>query len=314
MYQAALQQGALSLRVRPMLLVSATGPVAARIEQLDSFAEWRDFGDDHLRTWGLKLVLDGGPETGALEEPYASDPSFSGQLNWAPDDLERLLLAAVERGWRIGTHAIGDRTLRTLLDVYERVLAAYPTVPPGTLVIEHAFLADREQRARAIRLGVWITIQPALLYSLGSILQRLWGAERTARIMPVRAWLDEGASLSAGTDYPIGSYSPLDTVWALSTRQTESVGAQGIEYAVSRITAAWLATAGTAQLFGEGDRLDQIMPGRHADLVAYAEDPLTCAIDRMRDLRPTFTLVEGQPIYSASSEISDRWPVLQRRR
>ena len=132
--------------------------------------------------------------------------------------------------------------------------------------------------------------------------------------MPVRAWLDEGASLSAGTDYPIGSYSPLDTVWALSTRQTESVGAQGIEYAVSRITAAWLATAGTAQLLGEGDRLGQIMPGRHADLVAYAEDPLTCAIDRMRDLRPTFTLVEGQPIYSASSEISDRWPVLQGRR
>jgi signal transduction histidine kinase len=54
--------------------------------------------------------------------------------------------------------------------------------------------------------------------------------------------------------------------------------------------AAWLATAGTAQLIGEGDRLGQIMPGRHADLVAYAEDPLTCAIDRMRDLRPTFTI------------------------
>jgi predicted amidohydrolase YtcJ len=235
-------------------------------------------------------------------------------LNWAPDDLERLLLAAVERGWRIGTHAIGDRTVRALLDVYERVLAAHPTVPPGTLVIEHAFLADREQRARAIRLGVWITIQPELLYSLGSILQRLWGAERTARIMPVRAWLDEGASLSAGTDYPIGSYSPLDTVWALATRQTESVGAQGVEYAVGRLTAAWLATAGTAQLLGEGDQLGQIMPGRHVDLVAYAEDPLTCAIDRMRDLRPTFTLVDGQPIYSASSEISDRWPVLQGRR
>jgi hypothetical protein len=46
------------------------------------------------------------------------------------------------------------------------------------LVIEHAFLADREERARATRLGGWIMIQPALLYSLGSILQRVWGAER----------------------------------------------------------------------------------------------------------------------------------------
>jgi hypothetical protein len=51
-----------------MLLVSPTGSVAERIERLDNYAEWRDFGDDHRRTWGLKLVLDGGPETGALEE------------------------------------------------------------------------------------------------------------------------------------------------------------------------------------------------------------------------------------------------------
>ena len=235
-------------------------------------------------------------------------------MNWDPDDLEQLVRAAVERGWRIGTHAIGDRSVRTLLDVYERVVSAHPTAPPGTLVIEHAFLADREERARATRLGVWITIQPALLYSLGSILQRLWGAGRTARIMPVRAWLDEAASLSAGTDYPIGSYSPLDTLWALATRQTESVGPQGIEYAVDRLTAAWLATAGTAGLLGEGDRLGQITPGKYADLVAYADDPLTCAIDRMRDLRPTFTLDESQPIYSADSAFSDGWPALQRGR
>src|SRR6266481_212743 len=27
--------------------------------------------------------------------------------------------------------------------------------------------------------------------------------------MPAKAWLDEGAELSAGTDYPIGFYEPL---------------------------------------------------------------------------------------------------------
>ena len=29
--------------------------------------------------------------------------------------------AAAERGWRIGTHAVGDRAVRIALDVYERV-------------------------------------------------------------------------------------------------------------------------------------------------------------------------------------------------
>jgi predicted amidohydrolase YtcJ len=297
LYQTALQRGALTIRVRPMLLLSPSGTAAEQVERLDSLSEWRDFGDDRLRTWGLKIVLDGGPETGALEEPYATDPSFSGQLNWEPDDLENVVHAAVQGGWRVGTHAIGDRTLRTLLDVYERVLADHPTVPPGTLVIEHAFLADRQQRARAVRLGVWITVQPALLHTLGAILLRLWGERRTAQIMPVRAWLNEGATLSAGTDYPIGSYSPIETIRLLATRETASIGVQGAEYVVDRPTAARLATVGTAQLLGESGRLGKIESGYYADMVAYEGDPLTCPLDWLNEMRPAFTLVGGQPVW-----------------
>jgi predicted amidohydrolase YtcJ len=64
---------------------------------------------------------------------------------------------------------------------------------PGTLVVEHAFLADDAQRTRAIRLGVAITVQHALLYTNGQEILASWGPERAARVMPVRSWLDEGA-------------------------------------------------------------------------------------------------------------------------
>jgi len=296
LYQAALQQGHLPLRIRPMLLASPTGSVRERIERLESFREWHNSGDDRLRTWGLKIVFDGGPESGALDAPYASDPSFSGQLNWDPNELQAVVRAAVQRGWRVGTHAIGDRTVRTLLDIYERVLAELPTVEPGTFVIEHAFLANREQRARAIRLGVVITVQPALLYALGAILQKLWGEQRTREIMPVRAWIDEGAQLSTGTDYPIGFYSPLETLYAVTTRETASIGTQGAEYAVDRQTAAWLGTAGTAQLLGESERLGSLEPGKYADLVAFKSDPVTCPAEDLRDLQPVFTMVGGTPV------------------
>lgn len=37
------------------------------------------------------------------------------------------------------------------------------------------------------------------------------------------AWLDEGAQLSAASDYPIGSYNPLDTVWGMVTRQLDEL-------------------------------------------------------------------------------------------
>ena len=169
---------------------------------------------------------------------------------------------------------------------------------------------------RAIRLGVWITVQHPLLYALGGSLLKLWGAERTQDVMPVRAWLDEGAQLSAGTDYPIGTYSPLETVWGMTTRQTDQVGVQGPEYAVDRATAVWLAGAATANLLCESTSLGSIQPGHFADLVAYHSDPLTCPLDELRRLRPAWTLVGGRVIYgqlscqrrpSATSQGSGRW-------
>ena len=67
--------------------------------------------------------MDGGVEGGALEQPYADDPGNSGHLNWDPAVMTRVCAEAVRRGWRIGTHASGDRAVRTVLDVYEAVAA-----------------------------------------------------------------------------------------------------------------------------------------------------------------------------------------------
>jgi hypothetical protein len=98
--------------------------------------------------------------------------------------------------------------------------------------------------------------------------------------MPVRAWLDECAQLSAGTDCPIGFYHPLQSVWGMVTRQTEQVGIRGPENAVDRQTAIWPAGAGTAQLLGESASFGSIELGRYADLVVYRTDPLQCPLER----------------------------------
>jgi hypothetical protein len=205
--------------------------------------------------------------------------------------------AAIDRGWRVATHAIGDRAVRTVLDVYERILAKSPRVPPHAFAIEHAFLADRTERARAVKMGVHITLQHALLYALGGSLVRLWGAERTRQIMPVKAWLDEGAELSAGTDYPIGFYEPVRTVWGMVTRETESVGLQGPEYAIDRETAMRLVTVAGPRLSDEADRFGSLKTGHLADLVAFREDPMTCAIGRLPDLKPAVTIVGGRAVH-----------------
>jgi predicted amidohydrolase YtcJ len=306
LFQSAWERGLLSLRCRPMVLVSPLAPLADRIALVQGLGVRSGFGDDWLRIWGLKFVMDSGVEGAALEEPFVGDPSNQGHLGWDPDDMVAVANEAVRRGWKIGTHAAGDRATRTVLDVYERVLQQNPGLPPGTLVIEHALLAPPAQRARAIRLGIPITVQQPLLYSQGAAMVKLWGPERAQSALPVRAWLDEGAQLSAGCDYPAAGYDPMRSLWGLVTRGTEGAGVLGQAYAVDQYTALWLYTAAGASFGGESARRGTLQPRRLADIVAFGEDPVTCPVDTLLSLRPAFTMVGGRVAHDPAGLLAQR--------
>jgi predicted amidohydrolase YtcJ len=307
-YQALKERGGLTVRSRTMFLVQPPqgpdGSVADRIADITSLGVRSGFGDDLLKIWGLKSLMDGGPAAAALDQPYADNPNNSGRPFWQTDDLVEVANFAVGRGWRIGIHAIGDRAVRTLLDAYEKVTEANPGIKPGTLVIEHAFLADETQRARAIRLGVGITVQHPLLYALGGQLLAKFGPERTARISPVRAWVEEGAQVSAGSDSPPSPFDPMLAVWGMVTRGTKQIGVQGPKFAVDRYTAFELYTASGAELNWESDRRGTIQPGRLADLAGYEVDPVTCPVDRLPSLRPAFTMVGGRAVYDRDARFA----------
>jgi predicted amidohydrolase YtcJ len=295
-YQALWERGELTVRGRPMVQI-AQGSVAEQCADIASLGMRSGFGDDWLRLWGLKTLMDGGPAAAALDQPYADSPGYAGTPFWQVGDLVAVASFAVDRGWRIGIHAIGDRAVRTVLDAYEQVVTAHPGLKPGTLVIEHAFLADATQRARAIRLGVGITVQHPLLYAQGAALVAKWGAERARHILPIGAWVAEGAQVSAGSDAPPSPFDPLLSVWGMVTRGTQHAGIQGPEYAVDRTTAIALYTEGSAELHWERARRGSIQPARLADLVGYRSDPLTCPVDELLSLRPTFTMVGGRAVY-----------------
>jgi len=292
-YQDAADADRLKVRVRPMIRVGNELSVDEARTFIQGIGVRSGFGDERLRIWGLKFVLDGGVEGGALEAPYANDPNNAGHLNWDPADMTRVCTDAVRRGWRIGTHAAGDRAVRVLLDVYEDVVAAVGPLQPWTLVIEHALLSDATQRQRAVNGGFGITVQHTLLWNMGSEMLQTWGPDRTRHVNPLNEWLAAGASLAAGTDTarPI---NPMTNVWGMATRGTKSAGVQGPEHAIPVTTALELYTRRSAQLNHEGDRRGTIAPGKVADLVAYPIDPVAVQPDELEELNPTLTVVAGR--------------------
>ena len=304
-YQALWERGELTVRSRPMFLFSP-GAVAEQIADIASLGVRSGFGDDLLKIWGLKSLMDGGPFAAAFDQPYANNPHSSGNPFWKTDDLVEVVTFAVRRGWRIGIHAIGDRAVQTVLDAYEQVITDNPGLPPGTLVIEHAFLADATQRARASRLGVGITVQQPLLYEQGAQLLAGWGKERTGQILPIRSWVEAGVQVSAGSDSPPTSVDPMQALWGMVTRGTKQIGIQGPEQAIDQYTAMQLYTAASAELNWESERRGTIQPRRLADLMAYRTDPITCPVDQLLGLRPVFTMVGGRAVYDPESMFSEK--------
>lgn len=294
--QATLDEGALSVRVRALVSAMGMTDPGQVTALLDGMEPWRYRNDPWLRVWGVKFVLDGGLEAGATEEPYTGHDDFRGELMWEPAALADAVEQVVRSGWKAGVHAYGDRAVRILLDIYERVLQRNPGVPPTSLVIEHGGLADRTQRARAAALGTPVTIQQPLLHDTAEVGIGYWGADRVARLFPARELLDEGVPVAAGSDFPVGAFGAMRSVWGLVTRQTVA-GVLGAEHAISRAEAFGLHTSAAVRLLGESGLRGSLTTGRLADFTLWPEDPMTVDVAALRGLLPTHTVLGGRFVH-----------------
>ncbi|MFI1911935.1 amidohydrolase [Nocardia sp. NPDC020380] len=294
----AQQQGALGVRVRAMASALGLADADSVDALLDRLEQWRYLPGPWLSVWGVKFGLDGGIEAGATRDPYACDHSFFGYLTWKPDELTEAMDRVLRRGWRVGTHAYGDRAVETLLDIYAELRQRHPALPAGALVMEHGGLTDAALRERAVRLGIPVTIQQPLLHDVARIEDTYWGPERVSSLFPARQWIDEGALVTGGSDYPVGSYGAMRSVWGMVTRQTVT-GVRGPEHAITVPEAIALHTTNSVALLGESELRGALTPGRLADLTVWDVDPTVATPEELADLQPACTVIGGRIVHRA---------------
>ncbi|KAH7029740.1 amidohydrolase family-domain-containing protein [Microdochium trichocladiopsis] len=289
------------LHVRTRALVSAigltsVGAVAGLVDQMEEYRHLQR--DEWLSVWGVKFVLDGGIEAIATMEGYVGRPDegccvatdFCGVLVGYRQDTR----GHGRCGWRIGTDAYGDRAIETLLGVYEKIQQRHPHLAPGSLVMEHGGLADAGTQARAVAMGIPVTIQLPLLHDVAAIQALYIGEERTARLFPARSWLDAGAIVGGGSDYPIGKFGAMRSVWVMTTRESVA-GVVGPEHIIKSHEAVALHTTEAARLLRETDSRGDLTPGKVADITIWPRDPLAVSDPYdLRDLEPTYTIIGGE--------------------
>jgi predicted amidohydrolase YtcJ len=296
-YQVVVPQ-AQALRASLMWRVDLSTTPEQRQAWLQGLAPISGFGNQWLDVWGLKVLLDGGVEGGYFREPYANNPQFRGFPFVTQEHLVALVEQAHGLGWRVGVHVVGDAAMEMVLEAFQTVNTRSRTYDRGH-ALEHAFSPVPGAIERTRNLGIGVTLQHALVYSLAGNMQSYWGQQRAVDCTPARAWLDSGTLVGAGTDSPVTPYDPWLNIYGFATRDTQVAGILGPQHRIAVAEALRAYTVGSAQILGWDNTLGRLVPGMAADFICLDRDPLAVPVDQVRHMQVTRTVVHGRQVFPA---------------
>jgi hypothetical protein len=300
-YRAFAKEGALPVRLYVMVGLTETHEsLAAKLADHRALPE----GDAFLAVRSIKRMVDGalGSHGAWLLEPYDDMPGSTGLVLETPASLEETGRLALQHGFQLDTHAIGDRANREVLDVYERLFREHPEASDLRWRIEHAQHLDPQDVPRFKALGVIASMQGIHASSDGPWLSLRLGARRAGAVSYVwRSLLDAGAIVTNGTDAPVEDVDPIASFHASVTRQMAGGDAFHPEQCMTRVEALRSYTLDNAYAAFEEHLKGSITPGKLADITVLSKDILAVPADEILSARVTHTIVGGRIAYSAEA-------------
>ena len=292
-YRDAAAQGLLTIRCTLMMLME-------QLSDGDRFYSPQDLRTKTDSEWvqigPAKIFSDGAltTRTALLRAPYAGTSDQHGTAMWETGRFHSIVHQAIEAGWQVAAHAIGDGAIDLCLDAIGK---AHETRPDARHRIEHAMLLWPDQIGRMARLGILPVYQPEFIARFGDAYISAVGQTRADRIMPYQETVRAGMPLVFSSDLPVVPGEPLAGIAAAVQRRTPDGVVLNPHQAVSVRDALWAYTAGGAySIFAENDR-GLITPGQRADFVVMNNDPLMLPPDEWADgVAINATLVGGRVI------------------
>ena len=293
-FRRAREMGALRTRI------SAAVPLSTWARLRDEvLAHGR--GDSWLRIGSLKGFVDGslGSHTAAMFEPFTDAPNDRGLLVTAAKDLHDWTAGADKAGLQVIVHAIGDRAIRTQLDIYAQVAKANGP-RDRRFRIEHAQHIAPQDIPRFGALGVIASMQPYHAIDDGRWADKVIGPERAKGTYAFRSLLDHGATLAFGSDWFVAPPTPLMGIYAAVTRRTlDDRHPMGWvpEQKISVEQALHAYTTGSARAGFQEKEVGMLRPGMLADLVILDHDITRVKPEAIRNARVILTMVGGRVMF-----------------
>ncbi len=208
--QKMARQGRLKVRV------TAYTPIL-KWDEMKILLQEGIYEDEYFQYKGLKGFSDGslGSHTALMLEPYMDSPESTGiyEGDWQDVSQIRANIAEADKmGYQSVIHAIGDRAVREVLDVFEEVIQMNGS-RDRRFRIEHAQHIHPQDQTRFAALGIIASVQPAHCVDDALYADKLLG-QRCDYAYPFQSLLQTGALLAFGSDWPVSPADPVATIHA----------------------------------------------------------------------------------------------------
>ncbi|MEU6979825.1 MULTISPECIES: amidohydrolase [unclassified Streptomyces] len=304
-YLAAARDGSLTARVSGALWWDR----ARGAEQIPELVERRaKSSHGRFRAGSVKIMQDGVAEnfTAAMTSPYLDAcgcaTANTGLSFVDPEALRGYVTELDALDFQVHFHALGDRAVREALNAVEAAIEANGR-RGNRHHLAHLQVVHPEDVARFARLGALANIQPlwaAHEPQMDELTIPFLGPERAAWQYPFGDLVRAGATLVAGSDWPVSSPDPLAGLHVAVNRAEPGATDGRVflpEQRLDLTTALAAYTAGSAHVGGH-DEAGSLRAGYLADLVVLDRDILTGPAGEIAEARVEQTFVGGTRVYA----------------
>jgi predicted amidohydrolase YtcJ len=260
------------------------------------------YGNGKLTIRAMKLYADGalGSRGAALLESYSDDPGNRGLTMRGEDEMENLTKQAIEKGFQVCIHAIGDRGNHIVLNVFEKI-SKDKIISDSRFRIEHAQVVSLDDLPRFKSLSIIPSMQPIHATSDMDWAEVRLGPNRIKGAYAWKSLLNSGSIIPAGSDFPNDIMQPLWGFYAAITRKDKDGKPEDgwyPEQCMTREEALKSYTKWAAYTAFEERLKGTITIGKLADLTILSNDIMTISPNEILTTNVEMTIVDGKVVYS----------------
>jgi predicted amidohydrolase YtcJ len=253
---------------------------------------------DWTRLAAVKLFQDGGLMDRSSSLTYIGQTvSPKEHLIWHQEKLDEIVLDIHSNGFQCWTHANGPTAIDSILDAYERALAAKPKAD-HRLRIEHAQGVTEDELDRIASLGVVISFTAAQIWYHGERHRsEFFGPELASRMSPLASALRRGIKFATNLDGPYLPMKPLVSVGTAVNRLTNASHSLGPEQRIAVNQALRTFTIDAAYVVHEDKSRGSLTVGKLGDVAVLDADPYEVLPTEIKDIPVSMTVLGGKVVH-----------------